>query len=202
MHELMLSGQAAPARQRGFSLIEVMVSVLILVFGLLALAGFQLRAQSAEMESYQRAQALALMHDMASRIEANSANATNYVSTAVWGTADTTYASTECTTLAVGTPQRDWCEWSQALQGSAEVSSSAANIGAMVGARGCITQIQLADPTSGICNPAIYEVAVAWQGLGTTVAPVNTCGQGLYGANDALRRVISMRVTVGLPGCS
>jgi len=201
MHDIMLSRRPA-STQSGFSLIEVMVSVLILVFGLLALAGFQLRAQSAEMESYQRAQALALMQDMVARVDANNANAANYVSTTVWGTGDTTYASTDCTTLAVGTPQRDWCEWTQALQGSAELSSSSVKIGAMVGARGCISQIQLADPTAGVCAPAIYEIAVAWQGLSATAAPVNTCAQGLYGANDALRRVISMRVTVGLPACS
>lgn len=196
----MLSGQRP--RQSGFSLIEVLVSVLILVFGLLALAGFQIRAQSSEMESYQRAQALALLRDMVERISANSANAASYVG-ASYGTADTTYsASTDCTTFTYGTPQRDLCEWSHELQGASEVSSTSANVGAMVGGWGCISQVQVPNPASGICTPGVYEVDVAWQGLSPTVVPVITCGQGNYGTNDAVRRVVSQRVTVGLPGCS
>ncbi|MDP3678960.1 MAG: prepilin-type N-terminal cleavage/methylation domain-containing protein, partial [Methylotenera sp.] len=54
--------------QRGALLLEVLVTIVILAIGLLGLAGLQAKLQSSEMESYQRAQALILLNDMASRI--------------------------------------------------------------------------------------------------------------------------------------
>ena len=44
--------------QSGSTMMEVLVSMVISVIGLLGIAGFQLRAFSAENESFQRAQAL------------------------------------------------------------------------------------------------------------------------------------------------
>ena len=58
-------------KNAGFSLIEVLVTILILMVGLLGLAGLQSRALTAQMEAYQRSQALILLKDMADRINAN-----------------------------------------------------------------------------------------------------------------------------------
>ena len=54
------------SRQAGTSLVEVLVTIVITAIGLLGLAGMQSRLQTSEMESYQRAQALLLLEDMAS----------------------------------------------------------------------------------------------------------------------------------------
>lgn len=185
--------------QRGFSLIEVLVTILILAFGLLGLAGLQARTMTMEMESYQRAQALVLLHDMAARLEGNVAQAASYVTTAALGTGDDQPAS--CASLAVGSA-RDHCEWSNQLKGAAE-SSGGASLGAMLGARGCVTQVQAPNATTGICTPGIYEVVVAWQGMVETVAPNAsiTCGKDLY-SSEAARRVVTLRVTSGTVGCS
>ena len=59
------------SRAAGFSLIEVLISILIITVGLLGLAGLQARAQVAEFESYQRAQALVLLYDMVERLNSN-----------------------------------------------------------------------------------------------------------------------------------
>ncbi len=181
-------------------MIEVLVTLLIVTFGLLGLAGLQLKLQSSEMESYQRAQALVLLNDMSERIVTNNGNAASYVSSSAIGTGDTEPAS--CTGLAAGSVARDLCEWSNELKGSAETVTGAGNVGAMVGARGCITQVQAANPASGVCLPGIYQVAVAWQGIVKTAAPAISCGQTQYGSDEGYRRVISRIVTVGLPGCS
>lgn len=195
----MLSNRTStrPIRHCGFSMIEVLVTIVILAFGLLGLAGLQMRVQNSEMESYQRAQALVLLNSMVERINANRANAAAYVSATPLGTGDTQPSA--CTAVAMGVA-RDQCEWSNALKGSAETSGTG-NVGAMVGARGCITQIQAANPAAGICTPGVYEIAVAWQGLTGTVVPAKTCAQGLYGVDDSQRRVISAQITVGLPSC-
>lgn len=183
--------------QHGSSMIEVLVTIVILAFGMLGLAGLQIKVQGAEMESYQRAQVLILMNDMVDRINANRANVASYVSTAVIGTGDA--QPTSCTGVAAGAT-KDLCEWSNALKGSME-SSGSTKVGGAIGARGCITQIQAANATTGVCTPGIYEVAIAWQGLSGTVTSAKTCGAGLYGSDDSLRRVIFTQITVGLPSC-
>src|SRR5574341_613980 len=53
---------------RGFSMGEVLMALLIIVLGLLGLAGLQVRIQQAEFESYQRAQALVLLYDIVDRV--------------------------------------------------------------------------------------------------------------------------------------
>lgn len=78
------------------------------------------------------------------------------------------------------------------MMGAAEAQSGVGNVGAMIGARGCITQTVA--PASGV--PSQYLVAVAWQGLNSTAIPTITCGQNQYGANDALRRVVALPVTI------
>jgi type IV pilus assembly protein PilV len=133
--------------QIGTSLLEVLIAIVITAFGLLGLAGLQSKIQSAEFESYQRAQALVILSDMAERIKANRLQATSYVSTNAIGTGDSQPAS--CASLPIG-PSRDLCEWSNSLKGAGEQKSSA-NIGAMLAARGCITQLQASDPSWGVC---------------------------------------------------
>jgi len=171
------------ARQGGFSLIEVLVTIAILMIGLLGLAALQTNATIAEMEAYQRSQALVLVQDMADRIAANKLNAALYVQNNVGLT--TPVACPTSPQVAV-----DLCEWNNKLQGAAEVTAGGTKVGAMLGARGCITQ-----PT-----PNVYMVTVAWQGMARSGAstPGATCGSAAYGAG--LRRTVSVMVRVGLLG--
>ncbi|MDA8256557.1 MAG: type IV pilus modification protein PilV [Betaproteobacteria bacterium] len=183
--------------QRGTTLLEVLITIVILAFGLLGLAGLQAKVQSAELESYQRVQAILLLSDMSGRLSANRLQAAAYVAAAQpIGTGDAQPAS--CAALPIG-PNRDLCEWSNALKGAGEQKSSM-SIGAMVGARGCITQVQAPNSASDFCTPGIYRISVAWQGFNPTKASAFTCGQGLYGP-DAYRRVITTQITVGLNSC-
>ena len=184
-------------RQHGTSLIEVLVTLVILAFGLLGVAALQGKMSLAQMESYQRSQAVMALTEMTERIEANYTQAANYLNAGTIGTGDAQPAS--CTALAVG-PQRDLCEWSNLLKGASE-QQAAAKVGGMVGAVGCITQLQAYNPALGVCSAGIYQVSVAWQGLNPTTTPALACGQGSYGANDAYRRVIAATVTVGTTSC-
>ena len=58
-------------KQKGSSLIEVLVTLVILMIGLLGLVGLLVQSQRSQVESYQRVQALVLLEDMASRINTN-----------------------------------------------------------------------------------------------------------------------------------
>ena len=172
---------------KGFSLIEVLVTIVILTIGLLGLAGLQFRALTSQMESYQRSQALILLKDMADRIDNNRVNAANYVTTTPLGT---NYGA--CTATGAGSAG-DLCEWNNALLGAAELDSAGNKVGAMIGARGCVSQISA--PASGV--PGQYVVSVAWQGLNNTATPAVTCGQNQYG-NEALRRVVSLPLSIAI----
>ena len=183
-------------RVRGTSLIEVLVTLVIVAFGLLGVAAFQAKAQVGSVESYQRAQAIILLEDMTSRINTNTAQAGAYLGTVGPGDGE----PEDCTESAPG-PERDLCEWSSALKGAAEVDAANTKVGGMIGARGCIDQVVLANPAPGVCTPAVYRVTVAWQGLHKTRAPALACGRDAYGP-DTYRRAISSQVTVALTNCS
>jgi type IV pilus assembly protein PilV len=196
----MLSRGAPSRAEQGTSLIEVLVTLLVLSFGLLGVAGLQSKMGLAEMESYQRAQALLALADMTARIDANSSQAAAYITTGMTngavGTGDTEPA--DCTTVAAG-PARDLCEWSNMLKGAGE-QKSAANVGGMQAARGCITPLQARNPALGVCQPGVYQVAVAWQGLNPTNAPALACAANSYGP-DANRRAIAAQVSVPTMSC-
>jgi type IV pilus assembly protein PilV len=182
----------ARRRQHGATLIEVLVSLIILMVGLLGLVGVMIQSQRAQLESYQRVQALLLVQDMASRIGTNVAAAPCYVQAATLGT-DVT-AAIDTTACASGTTDQktraaaDLNEWSNLLKGSAELSGTTA-VGAVLGARGCVTR----NAATGV-----YQVSVAWQGVQAAGAPPAgiTCGNGSYG-DDAQRRAVAITV---LPG--
>lgn len=200
MSESTIFGPLAPesscaftrSSQSGMSLIEVLVALVITLIGLLGLTGLIARANQAEMESYQRVQALMLLQDMVDRINANRTVAACYSNDATGRTVGTGFTGTP--TCTVGSLQQntqmaaDLAAWSDLLQGSAEVSGSN-RIGAMIGARGCVAQIDAASRT--------YIVTVAWQGLAPTVSPVNPCGKDLYGSDDKFRRVVTSTLRIG-----
>lgn len=88
----------APRGQAGFSMIEALVAILVLSFGLLALAGFQLRVLSDSVGASNQNIAAQLAADMADRIRANpvsgAASANPYV--AGWSAADNTEPTPSC----------------------------------------------------------------------------------------------------------
>lgn len=182
--------------QRGFSLIEVLVTLFILSVGLLGLAGLQSRMLVTEFETYQRSQAMLLVQDMANRIKANPAAARSgsYSSaTAVYGVGNALF-SDGCDSDDERHEQ-DLCNWNLALQGAGVQSSDSAAIGGVMGARGCIETL------SGSATTAVVlRVSVAWQGMGPLAAPSLSCGQGEYGADDSVRRAVSMLVTLAYLG--
>ena len=174
----------APARtrQRGALLLEALVAILICSFGLLGFAAMQARAIAAEFESHQRSQALVLIEGMASRLNANRANAGAYVNAGLIGGG----VVADCAALTGA--DLDVCEWANLLRGSAE-RRSGGNVGSMFNARGCITR-----PAT---STDLYVIAIAWQGIVATGPPASACGAGNAAfPTPALRRVVSSVVCV------
>lgn len=181
--------------QRGVTLVEVLVTMVILAIGLLGLVGLQARLQVLQIEAYQRAQALMLLRDMSSRIANNRNNAAAYALAAPVATP--VGAGMTCPALS-GTPtrlQRDMFEWCNALQGASEESAAGTQVGAMVGGRGCVEDL----------GSGQFMVTVAWQGMAPLGAPPVsvTCGVNLYNGgagsvcvSDQCRRVVTNIVRI------
>ncbi|MBM5811855.1 MAG: prepilin-type N-terminal cleavage/methylation domain-containing protein [Gammaproteobacteria bacterium] len=174
--------------QRGASLIEVLVAMVILSVGLLSLVVLHGRLHLMQMESYQRSQALILLNDMASRIALNRNDAGDYVTDVPVG------AGMACPADPADRQEADIVEWCSALQGAAETLSGG-SVGAMVGGRGCVEDIGGGD----------YLVTVAWQGMSPVSAPPAsvTCGANEYDGdagtpcvNDLCRRVVTTVVRI------
>jgi type IV pilus assembly protein PilV len=208
MHPLACSGTRR--RARGFSMLEVLISLAIMAFGLLGLVGMQAVAQKAELDSYQRAQALVILSDIIDRINTNrnaatcysittdTTNGTPYLGSTAGGS-HYSVGSFSCPAAAtnpdgVVRAQLDLTAIDQMLQGYAE-QLSGGQVGAMIGARACIA-----------FNTAsqAYTVAVAWQGSGPTFSPAGwtsapavaaNCALGLYGT-DTQRRVVWNSIVV------
>ena len=171
-------------RQQGALLIEVLVSIVVCAFGLLGFVAVQARAVASEFESHQRIQALTLVDDMVRRINANRSAAGAYVVGGLIGEGPIE----DCAALA-GVPL-DLCEWGNLLRGARE-ERAGSKIGAMLGARGCITR-----PATSTDR---YVVSIAWHGIVATGSPPSPCGQGdPTFAAEPLRRTVSYTLCIGL----
>jgi type IV pilus assembly protein PilV len=197
-------------KQAGFSLIEILVTLLILSVGLLGLVGMQVMAHQAELESYQRAQAMVLMSDIVDRINTNRKGATCYAITDAAGTPYLGTAGSDkydvggysCPSLATNAFAVDRAEFDlqvidQMVLGAGEQNADGLSIGAMLGARACIG---FDSDSQG------YTVAIAWQGMSQTFSPqgwptasspavARMCAADLYG-DDTQRRVIWTTVAI------
>jgi type IV pilus assembly protein PilV len=170
-------------RVLGFTMIEILVALLIVLISIMGVAALLMRTIQQEVEASQRIEALVLLQDMVDRINSNRQVADCYSDGddgVTLGTAGT--LPQQCN----GRADVDLETWHNALLG-ASTQEGSANVGAMIGARGCIDRI--ADRT--------YRVTVAWQGLAETFAQANNdCGQDQYG-DERLRRVVTAVVRIG-----
>ena len=74
------------------------------------------------------------------------------------------------------------------LKGSSETLGGA-NVGAMLGARACISY-DAASQLPGRPGTGLYTVAVSWQAMSDLTTPTANCANGLYGT-ETKRRTVS-----------
>lgn len=179
----------ARTKTRGFSIIEVLITLLVFSVGLLGYASLQDRAQKAQLEVYQRVYALNLIDYMVDQIRANPAAQGCYGLAGV--EVGSGYSgSYSCSSYGTAETQAQVAaavnEWSDLLKGSGEVSAGN-NVGGLLNARGCIVYNNVNET---------YTVSVVWQGLVETVAPTSTdCGIAGYGGSASkLRRALTYRL--------
>lgn len=190
----------APVRRHaaGFTLLEVMVTIVVLTIGLLGVAAMQTRATSVEFESYQRGQALSLLRDMEARLAASRGIVADYLNDSLSSTDGSVYVGTGQTSVDCSAPtgaQAQVCQWSALLEGAA-AREGTSNVGAMIGARGCLIRVE---PPQGNAL-ADFFLVVVWQGLTPgSEPPVDAPAGSKHCAfsvdfGTGLRRGVSLRV--------
>lgn len=197
-----MKSSATRSSVAGFTLLEVLISLVIVALGLLGLAGLQIRMQQAELESYQRSQAVIFLHDMVERIRTNKATApcfafTTNLSTGapyVGGTATTPSGCAASNSANNTMADASLAAWVDLLKGAAETSGTD-SVGSIIGALGCVSYggaaTEVIGPTGArLGGTGVYTVSVSWQGVADTVTPSVNCGNGQYGS-ETKRRTIS-----------
>ncbi|MGP1677520.1 MAG: type IV pilus modification protein PilV [Burkholderiales bacterium] len=140
------AGQRA-RMQAGFSMIEVLISLVLIAVAMFGHAGLQLNAMKFAKSGASRTQAAFLSNELAERMEANKAGSVggNYVVASESSTPST--AATDCLTAACNATALaayDLAEWTTRVAATLPPGAS----------------WQITNPTAG--NPSWYTIVVNW----------------------------------------
>lgn len=179
--------------QRGFSLIELLVTVVVFSVGLLAVAGLQAVSKQANFESMQRSTASQVAYGLLEDMRLNGGGLDVYVNGPDFGDGTIgTEPLPDCSSLASACSPaeraiHDMWTWEEIIDGAAEVGAGR-ETGGIVQPTICIT-----GPVAG--EAGIYSVAIAWRGSVALSDPQGSaCGaaSGKYGASNRYRRVLQV----------
>ncbi len=186
-----------PIAQNGFSLIELLVTVVIFSVGLLAVAGLQIVSKRATFAAMQRTTASQIAFGLLEDMRANGPALETYVTTAQIGDKSVTgVSSADCTDMAnpciaSTIASRDLKQWESLLDGDMETVPKGAGttgVGGLVSPAACI--VGPADGSAGV-----YVVSIVWRGTAEITDPGTVaCGatSGLYGNGNVFRRVMQI----------
>ncbi|UCX03928.1 MULTISPECIES: type IV pilus modification protein PilV [Shewanella] len=130
------------SKGNGFSLIEVMVSLVILVIGLIGIFNLHIVAKQGSFESFQQTQASYYANDIVNRMRMNPSELSNYEGTYNGGTS----APTKACDVAIGvnsictnveTRLWDIYQWEQSFKGENE-KYSGTSVGGLDSTTACI----------------------------------------------------------------
>ena len=189
---------AAGCGQRGFALIEVMVTVLVITFGLISLAGLQLATKRGGNTSYQRTLALTVANEMMERINLNASQAAAYntgLNTGL-GRGSLGAVGKDCTQIAGAcTPAElaawDLWNWERRLDGAGIQDANANDASGLLEARGCVV---FTPDGAGSPNSGQVRIIVSWRSLTDTTDAATTaaltCGAVATGSDAGRQQVV------------
>ena len=188
------------ARQRGLTLIEVLVTLTILSIGLLGVAGLQGMAKRSTHQAYQRTLATQLVDGVIERIRANPTAVASYhtgTGSPQGGDAEASKPSPDCSGVNTCSDTQlaayDLWAWGQLIDGTAVtrvVDGTTINTGGLVSPRGCI--VFAAD--AGKTNTGQISIILSWEGLteisDAVEAGGTVCGSDAANSNTRRRQAV------------
>ena len=144
--------KARPAGERGFSLLEVLIALLVLSVGLLGIAGLQTVSLQFNHQSFQRTQATVLISEMFEKIIANPQAARNGIFDNVGFLATsasyTGYGSCPSACSVADLATYDINQWKRAIEDNTKLAQG----------QGTIARQPDPDPTSRVYNITVFWV--------------------------------------------
>lgn len=179
-------------RQRGFSLIEVLVSTVVFGIGVLGITSLNAISKRSSYQSVQRSSAAQLSFALLEDMRSNAGALAVYLAAGDLGRGSQGVEPTPlcddpalpCTAAELAT--HNLWGWEQLLDGNLE-RSGGVGVGGLITPTGCIR-----GPAGGVTG--MYTVTVAWLGSVQIASPgPNNCGTGLYGPGNVFRRTVVLR---------
>ena len=181
------------SKQRGFSLLELLVSLVVFSIGLLGIAGLQIVSKQSSYEGQQRTIASQVAYGMLESMRTNGSGIGVYVAAPNLGggkMAGLPVSNCRDPNVPCSPAQKaahDLWYWEQMIDGVQEMGVEGSSGGVIM-------------PTVCVDGPAgsvagTYAVSVAWRGSVATSNPeLSQCGAGTgqYGDTDEFRRVMTV----------
>ena len=171
----------APARQRGITLIEILVAIVLTAVGLLGLAGLQLRGIQVNQGSSTRSLAAIMAEDLADRMRSD------YAALAA-GSFIGTYTPSSLGSAPVAS-LNDWLYGLQALPAGTAAANNPVPCGNVLP---CVQIVQLATATGNPPHPV--QIQIWWNDARATVA--STAGVAIAGAGVTPTNTVGTYKTV------
>ena len=179
--------------QRGFSLTEVLVSIVVFSVGLIGIAKLQVVSKQSNYDAVQRVTATTITEDLLQRMRSNGTQLLGYVTISGSNTLGGGTINAEPTPDCSADTVADRCDAAQLASHDLWQIEQALD-----GARGLVSPtLCLSGPNDG--SSGVYTVAIAWRGTTATKNPsANSCGEGLdkYGTNEEYRRLLVLQTYI------
>ena len=178
--------------QQGFSLLELLVSLVVFSVGLLSIAGLQTVSKQANFEALQRTSASQIAYGLLEDMRMNGDGIPVYLAAGELGSGSLgAEPSPNCTSgapcNAAEKATHDLWVWEQMIDGNLETNAG-------TGTGGLVTPaLCVQGPVGG--GAGIYQVTIAWRGSASiNNAVANLCGSasGNYGGANQFRRIIQV----------
>ncbi len=153
-----MAARARPAlaAQKGFTLVEVLVALVVMSVGMLGIAALYLEGMRAGRTSLYRTTAVNLAADMADRIRANSRAGLAYQGTGPGSVENCINGPTDCT--AVQMADDDWADWLNRVD--TQLPDGSTGDIRVAGAGPLTYTITVAWPEIGQDDPASYSLSI------------------------------------------
>ena len=163
-------------RQKGFTLIEVLVTFIVVAIGMLGYMAYQINAMNQAVETYQRAQVMNELISMANRMRLNAPAAYRgeYLNNSVNLGKIPQAGCGNLPTIA----ERDLCDFNNILNSGNQFTAAEF---VPAGTLGCISE--LSSPQPGYLR--VFRIEIVWPGQAQGVTSIAIpCGEGEIAEED------------------